>query len=411
MRVLQVTDSYPPAPGGLERAVWVLSRELAARGHHVEVATLDRPGSPALEQDGGVTVRRLTGWTRHLRRFAADPNHQLHPTVADPPLVRLLQELVDATRPDIVHVHGWILHSCLRLRLPSDTALVVTLHDYGLVCAKKTMTYHDDLDSRCTGPSPRACLGCAGAFYGAVKGTALTLGLAHARRRWDQVKMFLPVSAAVARACLPGISPDRITVIPSFVADDVAARSAPRPAFLPDSDFVLFVGALGEHKGVGLLSRAHQRMATPVPLVVIGARRADTPELTGTPARPVVVRGDLAHPQIMAAFAAASVVAVPSRWPEPHGLVAVEAMASGAAVVASRVGGLAEIVEHGVTGCLVEPGDVEALSGALDNLLADPGLRRRMGAAGAARIGRYQAAAVMPRVIEAYTEARALLGR
>jgi glycosyltransferase involved in cell wall biosynthesis len=411
VRVLQVTDSYPPAPGGLERAVWVLSHELAARGHHVEVATLSRHGSPALEQRGGVTVRRLMGWTRHLRRFSSDPDHQFHPTVGDPPLVRLLQQLVDATRPDVVHVHGWILHSCLRLRLPLGTALVVTLHDYGLVCAKKTMTYRDDLDSRCAGPSPRACLSCASAFYGTAKGTALTLGLAHARRGWDRVTMFLPISAAVAEACLSGVTQDRITVIPSFVADDVAAGEVPRPTFLPDGDFVLFVGALGEHKGVGLLARAHQRMATPVPLVVIGRRRADTPVLTGSPARPIVVRDDVPHPQIMAAFASASVVAVPSRWPEPQGLVAVEAMASGVAVVASRTGGLAEMVEPGVTGYLVEPGDIGALARVLDDLLADPVRRRRMGAAGAVRAYRYQAAAVVPQVVQAYTDARAMLRR
>jgi len=411
MKVLQVTDSYPPAPGGLERAVWVMSRELAARGHHVEVATLSRPGAPALEHDAGVTVRRLVGWTRHLRRFSTDPDHQFHPTVADLPLVRRLQELVDATRPDIVHAHGWILHSCLKLRLPVGTALVVSMHDYGLVCAKKTMTYRDDLDSPCAGPSPRACLNCAGAFYGKVKGTALTLGLAHARHRWDRVTMFLPISAAVAQACLPGVPADRITVIPPFVPDDVAAGQAPRPAFLPDGDFVLFVGALGEHKGVGLLTRAHQRMAAPVPLVVIGPRRADTPALTGTPARPVLVHSHVPHPQVMAALAAASVVAVPSRWPEPHGLVAVEAMAAGVAVVASRTGGLAEIVEHGVTGTLVDPGDAGALAGALDDLLAEPERRSRMGAAGAVRAGRYHTTAVLPRMIEAYTAARALLGR
>jgi glycosyltransferase involved in cell wall biosynthesis len=411
MKILQVTDSYPPAPGGLERTVWVLARELAERGHQVQVATLSRPGSPAREQDGAVTVHRLAGWTRHLRRFATDPHHHFHPTVADPPLVRLLQELVDATDPDIVHVHGWILHSCLRLRLPERTALVVTLHDYSLVCAKKTLTCHDDLDSRCVGPSLRVCLRCASACYGAVKGTALTLGLAHARHGLDRVTMFLPISAAVELACLPGVARDRIRVIPSFVADNVAAGLVPRPDFLPDGDFVLFVGALGEHKGVGVLARAHRHMATAVPLVVIGPQRTDAPAMTGTPARPVVVRHDVPHPQIMAALAAASVVAVPSRWPEPLGLVAIEAMAAGVAVVASRTGGLAEIVEHGVTGCLVEPGDATALAGALDDLLADPGLRRRMGATGAVSATRYQAAAVVPRMIEAYTGARALLGR
>lgn len=406
MRILHVTDNYAPATGGLERTVQVLAGELATHGHQVEVATLSRPDAPALEQNGPVTVHRLAGLTRHLQRFSTDPGHHFHPTVADPQLVRRLQELVDATRPDVVHAHGWILHSCLRLRLPPGSALVVTLHDYSLVCAKKTMLFRDQLDTPCAGPSLGKCLSCASASNGAVKGTALALGLANARGELARVAMFLPVSDAVARACLPGVDANRIRVIPSFVDDNVAAAPGPPPDFLPGGDFVLFVGALGEHKGVGLLAEAHRRMATAVPLVIIGSPRADTPPLPTSPDRPVIVRRDVPHPQIMAAFAAAAVVAVPSRWPEPFGLVAVEAMASGTAVVATRVGGLAEIVEPDTT---IEPGDVTALAQALDDLLGDPQRLRRLGAAGVARAARYAASAVVPRVIDAYEHARALI--
>jgi glycosyltransferase involved in cell wall biosynthesis len=409
VKILQVTDNYAPATGGLERTVQLLARELAARGHHVEVATLSRLDAPAREAEGPVTVHRLDGLTRHLRRFSTDPGHQFHPTMADPQLVRRLQELVDTMRPDVVHAHGWILHSCLKLRLPPGSALVTTLHDYGLVCAKKTMIHHEELDASCSGPALRKCLSCAKASYGAAKGTALTLGLTQARSGFDRVAMFLPISDALAQACLPGVAPERIEVLPSFVADDVAAHPGPRPDFLPEGDFVLFVGALGEHKGVGLLARAHARMKTAVPLVVIGSRRADTPELTGTPERPVVMHSGVPHAQIMAAFAAAAAVAVPSRWPEPQGLVAVEAMTSGVPVAASRIGGLTELVDDGVTGLLVEPGDADALAGALDDLLADPGRRRRMGVAGRARAEQYLAAAVLPRMIEAYTRARSLV--
>ncbi|MCG8920750.1 glycosyltransferase family 4 protein [Actinokineospora sp. PR83] len=400
MRVLQVTDNYAPATGGLERVVQLLSHELAARGHEVHVATLSRTDAPDLEAEGPVTVHRLSGLTRHLRRFSADPNHLFHPTVADPVLVRRLQELVDELRPDVVHVHSWILHSCLSLRLPSSS-LVVSLHDYGLTCAKKTLTYKDSLDTACSGPELRKCLGCAKDFYGAVKGTALTLGLS--RTRLDEVDLFLPISDAMARACLPGVAPERIRVVPSFVADSVAAVGS-RPDFLPDGDFVLFVGALGEHKGLGPLVEAHRRMAAAVPLVVIGPRRADTPELLGSPERPVVVHDSVPHPQIMAAFAAAAVVAVPSRWAEPQGLVAVEALAVGTPVVASRVGGLPGLVTDGVTGLLVPPGDASALAGALDSLLADPVARSRMGAAGRVDARRYFAGAVVPQVVAAYEE-------
>lgn len=78
-------------------------------------------------------------------------------------------------------------------------------------------------------------------------------------------------------------------------------------------------------------------------------------------------------------FTPGRIVVVPSRWPEPFGLVTVEAMLAGCAVVASRHGGSVEIIEDGVTGLLVPPGDEVALADAVERLAADPNLRHRLG--------------------------------
>ena len=79
------------------------------------------------------------------------------------------------------------------------------------------------------------------------------------------------------------------------------------------------------------------------------------------------------------------VVVIPSIW-EPFGMVAAEAMSVGRAVVVSRVGGLPEVVEDGESGLLVPPGEPPALAQAVDRLLADPGLRERLAAAGQQRV-------------------------
>ncbi|WP_354529726.1 glycosyltransferase family 4 protein [Nakamurella sp. UYEF19] len=411
--MLQVSDGYPPAVGGLERTVKALADELAHRGHESRVATLETPatteaGVPAVSQEGSVTVHRLRGWTRHLQRFSVDPHHQFHPTAPDPQLVRRLQELVDEYRPDVVHAHGWILNSCLSLRLPPETSLVVTLHDHGLVCAKKTLIRTDQLDTPCGGPSLRRCLPCASDFYGPVKGVALTLGLRESRRRLDRIALYLPLSESMAQANLPGVSGDRYAVTPPFVTDDVvAAPDVERPDFLPDGGFVIFVGALGEHKGVGTLASAHQQMSAALPLVVIGSGSADVGRLAGSEERPVIARSGVPHAEIMAALSFATVAAVPSRWAEPFGLVAVEAMAAGVPVVASRVGSMAEIVLDEVTGLLVKPGDAQGLSAALDRVVNDPALRSRLGRAGTDHARNFFASAVMPKVLAAYGRALA----
>lgn len=82
----------------------------------------------------------------------------------------------------------------------------------------------------------------------------------------------------------------------------------------------------------------------------------------------------------------ADVVVVPSRWQEPLGLINLEAGACRKPVVATRVGGIPEVVEDGVNGYLVEPGDVDALAARVAALIADPALRARMGEAGRARV-------------------------
>ena len=80
-------------------------------------------------------------------------------------------------------------------------------------------------------------------------------------------------------------------------------------------------------------------------------------------------------------------------------------MLAGRPVVASDVGGLRDVVQHGSTGLMVTPGDPGALAAALDDLLDDPGLRRRMGEAGRIRARQFEAATVTPRVVEVFEDA------
>src|SRR5438128_7605427 len=194
MRILMVSDFYPPIIGGLERYVQTLAHELLRRGHQVSVATLWHEGSPGYELDAGVRVHRLAGWNRLLAPFYESSARQFHPTAPDPGVMAGLRHVVARERPDIVHAHGWMLYSFLPLKEWSTAGLIVTLHDYGLVCPKKTYLYNDGL---CAGPAYARCLCCARAQYGALKAAALTTGLAVSSRLHGRVDRYLAVSAAV----------------------------------------------------------------------------------------------------------------------------------------------------------------------------------------------------------------------
>ena len=159
-----------------------------------------------------------------------------------------------------------------------------------------------------------------------------------------------------------------------------------------DPPFVLFAGRLSPEKGISELVAA----ANGIPLVVAG----DGPLREQVPG----ARGFVSPEKLRHLYRRAAVVAVPS-YREGFGVVCAEAMAYGRPVVASAVGGLLDLVVDGETGILVPPGDVAALRAALERLLEDADLRRRMGEAGRARVReRFSWDAVTDATVAAYRE-------
>jgi len=224
--------------------------------------------------------------------------------------------------------------------------------------------------------------------------------------------VFLTVSAYSAREL--GAPRARTRVIYGG-ADPV--RYAPDPN--QSRRGVLFVGRLTPHKGI---DRLLQALPAGARLRVVGSTGHDP----GPPERdyPGLLRrlagdqdveflGTAADADLPGLFRSASVLALPSvertcygrsiRVSELLGLVALEAMACGTPVVASRVGGLPEVVEDGVNGFLVPPGDVPALRGRLDQLVRDPSLARRLGQNARERVlDRFTWARVAERCLDAY---------
>jgi glycosyltransferase involved in cell wall biosynthesis len=178
-----------------------------------------------------------------------------------------------------------------------------------------------------------------------------------------------------------------VAVIPSGVdvADEIGAEDEP--------PFVLYAGRLSPEKGVLELVEA----ANGIPLVIVG----DGPLREHVPG----ARGFVAHDELLKLYGRAAVVAVPS-YREGFGVVCAEAMAHGRPVVASAVGGLLDLVSDGVTGIHLPPGDVPALRAALERLLADRELRRRLGEAGRERVReRFSWSAVTDSTLAAYADA------
>ena len=340
--------------GGMNVFLRSVTHALARSGVHVDVYAASHGAYPA--PAGHALLRLAHVATEDAPRFGDD-----------------LLAAVEASgaRYDLVHSHYW------------------TSAGPGLRLAERLGVPHVF-----TGHTVAAVKERAG---GAPEPDARKRAEADAMRRSDAVVTFTEDESASLRD-LFGLAPDRTHAVPMGV--DAAlfrprSRDGARAALgIGDAErVVLFVGRIEPFKGVDVLLRAlaRQSSAQGVRLVVVGGREGEPGvKWLRETARALGVSGMLdwraAVPQreLPAYYAAADVCAVPSLH-ETFGLVALEAMACGVPVAASGAGGLRELVRHGETGLLCRPGDAAALAEALDAMLGDASLARRMGVAGASR--------------------------
>ena len=405
MRVLMLSQFYPPFIGGEAIHVRSLSRELVTRGHDVAVVTLWRQGLAALEVDQGVRVYRVHSSTRRMRWLFSNVGRRRAPTFPDPEITLALRRIIRHEQPEIVHAHNWFVYSFLPLKAWSGARLVVTLHNYNLVCANTALLYHG---APCQGPGFIKCLGCACQFYGLAKGPAILLSnqvMSLIER--GLIDMFLAVSQAVAVG--NGLVGSQLPyqVIPNFIPNDDSMQKDDCEAYLaqlPTENYLLFVGALGHIKGVDVLLHAYAHLSHPPPLVLIGYETPAWSKLPVDYPDNVFVLKNWPRSAVMEAWRRSIIALVPSVWSEPCPTVAMEAMSAGCPVIASRIGGLVDLVTDGKTGLLVQPADPLALQQAIERLLEDPDLRKNMGQAALRKVVEFQARTVVPRIEHVYQE-------
>ncbi|HEY2834257.1 MAG TPA: glycogen synthase [Sporichthyaceae bacterium] len=231
------------------------------------------------------------------------------------------------------------------------------------------------------------------------------LGGGYALSSWAE-RLSLAAAAAVVAvsdgmrhdvlSVYPEISPERVRVIRNGIdtaeyAPDEKTDVLKRHGIDLSRPYVIFVGRITRQKGVPVLLRAAASL-DPSAQLVLCAGAADTQELGAEVSALVAelqasrsgviwIPEMLPKPDIIQLLTHAAVFACPSVY-EPLGIVNLEAMACATAVVASRVGGIPEVVDDDVTGLLVPPEDPASLAGALNLLLRDPGRTGAMGRAG-----------------------------
>jgi glycosyltransferase involved in cell wall biosynthesis len=400
MNVLMIASSYPKFPGDTTAPfIESIARAVAGRGHAVDVLL---PHHPDLRRPPGEPVRVVAyryapreGWSLWGYAQSLESDVRVRPGVyLLAPLVafalrRALGGLLAERRYDVVHAH-WVVPNAAMVtdvveahRVP----FVVSAHGSDIFLAERSRAVR-----AWAGRALRAAARVS-ACSEDLRRRAVALGAPEAHTR--TVPYGVDV-AAFADAAPPSPS----------LRERLGAR--------PGTRLVLAVGRLVEKKGLGTLVEAAAGLEDArVAIAGAGDLRESLLRRIAETGAPVSLAGALDRGEVASALALADVVAVPSvvdRAGNVDGLpnTLLESMAAGRAVVASRLAGIPDVIVDGVNGLLVPPGDPAALRAALHRLLADQGLRARLGAAARETASRHGWEAVAVQFEECYAEAAAL---
>ena len=414
MRVLLVTDSFPPNCGGSGWSTFELARGLVGRGHAVAIVQ-PRPGTRGARRRtyDGLTVDEVGAPAPNVplvRNYFK--NERLWASLA-----RVLADRLREAPVDVVHAqHVLTTLPAIAAAREAKVPVVATVRDYWPVCYWSDLILDPAADGLCPACTPANMTWCVRPRGGAAWPLALPLipymrgNLGRKRRGLAGADRVIAVSSVIAAdlaARAPELDPARIVQIPNPV--DVAGLQA-AGALRPDLDgpYVLYSGKLEVNKGADLLVRVAAAAGLDLPLVIVGDGRLRPALETEARAMGVDARfaGWLPREQALAWVRHATALVFPSRGPESLSRVLLEAGGLGVPVAAMDTGGTRDIIRHGETGLL--SATPEGLAADLAGLLADPGRAARLGAAARAHVAAtFDQASVVARVEALYEDALA----
>lgn len=403
MRVLFVTDAFPPRSGGSGWSTYYLARGLRERGHEVRIVI----GVPALRM---IETRYddFAVW-RPARTVRSVPELLLYRGGLR--AGRVVRALLREWQPDIVHAQH-VLSAQIVAPVGGVVPYVVTVRDHWPICFYGTHL--------AAAPCPSCLVGtrtpCNARRGHADAAAPLAYAKAAVMRRTLALRgdvlrgagAVTAVSRSIADEIAPLVASARLHVIPNaFDAAAIATANLPPDLHVPER-FFLYAGKLSPHKGTDLIP-ALLRVLPPdaPPLVVAGDGELRATMHAADPGGSrIFLLGEVANTTVLALMARAVAFVFPARWAEPLSRTLIEAQMMGCPIVATATGGTPETVVDGETGFLVAPDDVPAMAERLMLIASDDALCSRLSANGRRHArDRYALPAVSARVEAVYRAA------
>ncbi|HEX2208231.1 MAG TPA: glycosyltransferase family 4 protein, partial [Longimicrobium sp.] len=389
LRVLLASGVYPPVVGGPSAQTRLLARELMARGVDARVLTWGPESRDAVVD--GVPVRYVAA---HAAASVAGKARAYR---------RLYGELRGVLRRFAPHVVHSQTSSGL---LPLVTGLAARAHGIPVLTKYTADASEEQAHLRRQGGAAGPARGGRGRTYRAAAHAAQALLFRLSARVWTTTPLF--AERVKERFRLPG---DRVLLLPNFVdLRPFLAGGADAPPREGSALRLLVVSRLNPIKGVEVCIEAMRHLGDlPATLRIVGEAGVEAEyarylrrwvEVLGVGDR-VAFAGAVPNERIAAEYHRADVLLQGSYY-EAFGIALAEAMAAGVPVVATRVGGVPDVVGHGVSGILVPPGEPAAMAGAVRLLAADPGLRERLRDGARARARAFEAGPCVDRLVEEY---------
>jgi glycosyltransferase involved in cell wall biosynthesis len=401
-RVLYVAHGHPRfAKGGGELAAWRLFQHCSQVYGEESCAFLAAASSPQ-QLPPGCEVLGL-GPREWLIRPSS--NALIHDTVINLSVGSPLHQAVDFFQPDLIHLHHYLhvgidLVLALKCWFP-QAVLVLTLHEYWGMCAHEGRLLRSN-GALCSGPEPSACVECLASSearaYLAIRDQRI-------RRLFDTIDHFIAPSLFLRDRYVDwGLSPHAISVV-----ENLPAAAAPDPV-LPtgrsDGDPLIlgYFGQVNPWKGLDVILESVAIALDQGAAVMLEVHGLDLDTLTLRQQRSepfyqtctqwlerlgvesVRLAGLYEPGDLSARLAGVDALVMGSIWFENSPMVIQEAYLHGVPVLAPRLGGMAEKVRHGVTGCCFAPGDPQALASLILRLAGDRAALRGL-AEGARRAG------------------------
>ena len=364
MKILMVNKFLYPR-GGCETYMLKLSEELKAKGHEIEFFGMYDENNTVGNSENLYTTNmdfHSTGMARFLYPFKIIYSFEAYKKIG---------KVLDSFKPDIVHMNNInfqltpsIIYAIKKRNIP----LVQTVHDYQMICPNHLLYSLDEAKpcERCITGSKFNCLkySCihsskAKSLIGSIEAKLYSL-----LKTYKKVDLFVCPSKFLAEKLL---SADSLYSGKTFTIHNFIEKKPIPEKTDAEKPYVAFASRLSIEKGVDILAKAAKLLPN-VPFVIAG-NGPDDECLKNIPN--VKMKGFLTGDELISLIANAKVMILPSVWYENCPLNILETHSFGVPVITMNSGGMAELVEDGKTGLLINEPTPEATAGAINKCFED----------------------------------------